>query len=55
MEKVQKKMGRPPIKNARTDKITVRVTPQEKAKIIKLAEKKGLTISELVLSKLKIK
>lgn len=55
MEKAQKKMGRPPIENAKTERLVVRVTPKEKKFFQDLAKEKGLTVSELILSKFKIK
>lgn len=44
-----KKMGRPPLDIARTERIYVRVTKEEKEVIKSLASKKGLSISELIL------
>lgn len=44
-----KKMGRPPIENARTERMHFRVTKDEKEALKELAEKKGLTITELIL------
>lgn len=45
----KKKMGRPPLDNARTERMHFRVTKEEKAELKSLAEKKGLTITELIL------
>lgn len=44
-----RRMGRPPVQNARTERMHFRVTPEEKKKLKELAEKKGLTITELIL------
>ena len=54
MEKVQKKMGRPPIENAKNERIAIRVTSEQKNAIQILAEKKGLTVSELILKTFKL-
>lgn len=45
----KRKMGRPPIKNARTERMHFRVTKEEKEELHKLAKEKGLTITELIL------
>lgn len=45
----KKKIGRPPIENARTERMHFRVTKDEKAELKELAQKKGLTITELIL------
>lgn len=45
----QKKIGRPPIQNARTERMHFRVTKEEKEELKLLAQKKGLTITELIL------
>ncbi len=42
------KMGRPPADNPKTKRITARVTSDEHSKLEKLAQKKGLTLTELV-------
>lgn len=55
MEKAHKKMGRPPIENAKNERIAIRVTPEQKKILQDLAKEKGLTVSELVLKALKIK
>lgn len=49
----KKKMGRPPIENARTERIHFRVTKQEKEELKELAKEKGLSITELVLAGIK--
>ncbi|MCR0180979.1 CopG family transcriptional regulator [[Clostridium] innocuum] len=46
----KKKMGRPPIENARTERMHFRVTKDEKQTLKELAQKKGLTITELILA-----
>ncbi len=48
-----KKMGRPPIENARTERVHFRVTKQEKEELKELAKEKGLSITELVLEGIK--
>lgn len=45
----KKRIGRPPIQNARTERMHFRVTKEEKEALKQLAEKKGLTITELIL------
>lgn len=46
-----KKMGRPSIgDNARTERMAFRVTKEEKKELKDLAKKKGLTITELILT-----
>ncbi|EDP10932.1 hypothetical protein EUBDOL_01531 [Amedibacillus dolichus DSM 3991] len=45
----KKKVGRPPIDNARTERMAFRVTKEEKEELKTLAQKKGLTITELIL------
>lgn len=51
MEKVQKKkMGRPLTANSTRDKtLTIRVNDEQRNALKELAEKKGLTVSELIL------
>lgn len=45
----KKKMGRPPIENARTERMHFRVTKEEKQALKELAQKKGLTLTDLIL------
>ena len=50
MEKVRKKMGRPPLnETSKTAYLTIRVTEAQKQEMKNLAKKKGLSITELVL------
>ena len=51
MEKVQKKAGRPPLNEvSKTVFLTIRVTDTQKQEIKSLAEKKGMSITELVMA-----
>ena len=51
MEKVQKKVGRPPMNDvSKTVYLTIRVTDAQKQEIKNLAEKKGMSITELVMA-----
>lgn len=49
----QKKIGRPPVKDPRTERLHFRVTVKEKEEIKKIAKRKGLTITELILEGIK--
>lgn len=50
MSDSKKKMGRPPLENAKTVRIQFRVTEKERDELKKLAKKKGLTVTELILN-----
>lgn len=53
---VQKKAGRKPTnKTSKSVHLTIRVTKEQRDKLKALAEEKGLNVSELVLSKFKMK
>lgn len=48
-EKKETKMGRPKTDNPKTERLFIRVTKQQKEKIFKIAEKKGKTVTDLIL------
>ena len=51
MEKVRKKVGRPPMNDvSKTVYLTIRVTEAQKQEIKSLAEKKGMSVTELVMT-----
>lgn len=47
--KKETKMGRPKTDNPKTERLFIRVTKQQKEKIFKIAEKKGKTVTDLIL------
>lgn len=49
------KKGRPFMENPKVEQIHIRVTKEQKEKIVNLAKEKGMSVSELILDKLKIK
>lgn len=47
-----KKMGRPKIDNPRNERLNIRLTKEEKEKILINAKKSGLSLTDFVVSKL---
>ena len=45
---VSPSQGRPPIEHPKTERLHIRVTPEEKAEIHKAAKETGLTLLELI-------
>lgn len=54
MSKSTKKMGRPFMDNPKSEQIHIRVTKEQKEKIVSLAEKNRLSVSEFIIKVLKV-
>ena len=48
----KKRIGRPPIEDARIEKVEIRLTVSEKDKLFQLAIKAGRTVSEFIRNKI---
>lgn len=45
---MQKRMGRPPIENPKSERLFIRVTPDEKREIQDFMKKSGISLLELI-------